>query len=274
MAKEVRDIMIIGGGIAAHTAALYNSRANFKPLVISAPEPDQLSLTTLVENYPGFVNGILGPELINNCKEQAKRFGTEYIEGWVDSFKKAGKYYEIEVNKKKYHAKAVIISTGASARWLDVKGEDKYKGKGVSTCATCDAALFKDKKVVVVGGGDTAMEETLSLYKFASKITIVHRRNKFRASKIMQNRIFKLKDKVNVIWDSAVTEVLGDGRFVKGVKLKNIKTDEVNELKCDGVFLAIGHTPNVKVFQKLIKLVYEELEIIRFKNGQSFTEFD
>lgn len=254
MAKEVRDIVIIGGGIAAHTAALYNSRANFKPIVISGPEPDQLSLTTLVENYPGFAQGILGPDLIKNCKEQAKRFGTEYIEGWVESFKKSGKYYEISVGNKKYYAKAVIISTGASARWLDVKGEDKYKGRGVSTCATCDAALFRDKRVVVIGGGDTAMEETLSLYKFASKITIIHRKNKFRASKIMQARVLGLKDKVNIIWDSAVEEVLGDGKFVKGVKIKNVKTGEEKEIKCEGVFLAIGHTPNVKAFQKLVKL--------------------
>lgn len=254
MAKEVRDIIIIGGGIASHTAALYNSRANFKPLIISAPEPDQLSLTTLVENYPGFVQGIMGPELITNCKEQAKRFGAEYVEGWVDSFKKVGKLYEIGIGNKKYYAKAVIISTGASARWLEVKGEDKYKGRGVSTCATCDAALFKDKIVVVVGGGDTAMEETLGLYKFASKITIIHRKNKFRASKIMQNRVLKLKDKVGVVWDSTVTEILGDGKFVKGVKIKNVKTNEVKEIKCEGVFLAIGHTPNVKAFQKLVKL--------------------
>lgn len=254
MAKGVRDIIIIGGGIAAHTAALYNSRANFKPIVISGPEPDQLSLTTLVENYPGFTQGILGPDLIKNCKEQAKRFGTEYIEGWVESFKKAGKYYEISVGNKKYYAKAVIISTGASARWLDVKGEDKYKGRGVSTCATCDAALFRNKRVVVIGGGDTAMEETLSLYKFASKITIIHRKNKFRASKIMQDRVLKLKDKVGVVWNSVVSEILGDGKFVTGVKIKNVKTNDIKEIKCEGVFLAIGHTPNVKAFQKLVKL--------------------
>ncbi len=254
MAKEVRDIIIIGGGIAAHTAALYNSRANFKPLVISGPEPDQLSLTTTVENYPGFPQGILGSDLINNCKEQAKRFGAEYVEGWVDSFKKAGKYYEISVGKEKYYTKAVIISTGASARWLNVKGEEKYKGRGISTCATCDAALFKDKRVVVIGGGDTAMEETLSLYRFASRITIIHRRDRFKASKIMQHRVLKLKDKVNVIWDSVVSEVLGDGRFVTGVKIKNVKTGKESEIKCEGVFLAIGHTPNTKVFQKLVKL--------------------
>ena len=248
------DIIIIGGGIAAHTAALYTSRANFKPLVISAPEPDQLSLTTTVENYPGFPKGILGPELITNCKEQAKRFGAEYIEGWVDSFKKSGKYYEIGVGKIKYTAKAVIVSTGASARWLDVKGEDKYKGRGVSTCATCDAALFRDKKVIVIGGGDTAMEETLSLYKFASEIIIVHRRDKFRASKIMQHKVLKLKDKVNVIFDSSITEVLGDGKFVTGAKIKNLKTGKEDLIKCQGVFLAIGHTPNTKIFTNLIKL--------------------
>ncbi len=251
---NVREIIIIGGGIAAHTAALYNSRANFKPLIISAPEPDQLSLTTTVENYPGFPKGILGPELITNCKEQAKRFGAEYIEGWVDSFKKKGNYYEIGVGKEKYVTKAVIISTGASARWLDVKGEEKYKGRGVSTCATCDAALFRDKKVIVVGGGDTAMEETLSLYKFASEIIIVHRRDKFRASKIMQHKVLKLKDKVKVIFDSGVQEVLGDGKAVNEVRIKNLKTGKEELIKCQGVFLAIGHTPNTKIFADLIKL--------------------
>ena len=251
---NVYEIIIIGGGIAAHTAALYNSRANFKPLVISAPEPDQLSLTTTVENYPGFPKGILGPELITNCKEQAKRFGAEYKEGWVDSFKKKGNYYEVGVGKEKYVTKAVIISTGASARWLDVKGEDKYKGRGVSTCATCDAALFRNKKVIVVGGGDTAMEETLSLYKFASEIIIVHRRDKFRASKIMQHKVLKLKDKVKVIFDSAVQEILGDGKAVTGVTIKNVNTGKEDLIKCQGIFLAIGHTPNTKIFADFIKL--------------------
>lgn len=254
MPKDIHEIIIIGGGIAAHTAALYNARANFKPLIISAPEPDQLSLTTTVENYPGFPKGILGPELINNCKEQAKRFGAEYVEGWVDSFKKKDNYYEIGVGKEKYITKSVIISTGASARWLDVKGEDKYKGRGVSTCATCDAALFRDKKVIVIGGGDTAMEETLALYKFASEIIIVHRRDKFRASKIMQHKVLKLKDKVKIIWNSAVSEVLGDGKAVTSVKIKNVNTGKEEIIKCQGVFLAIGHTPNTKVFADLIKL--------------------
>lgn len=261
MAKEVRDIIIVGGGIAAHTAALYTARANLKPLVISAPEPDQLSLTSVVENFPGFPNGIMGAELIRNSKEQAKRFGAEYAEGFVDSFNKAGKIYEIGVGKNKYYSRAVIISTGASVRWLGVNGEDKYKGKGVSTCAVCDAALYRNKEVVVIGGGDAAMEETLALYKFAKKITIIHRRDKFKASKIMQERVLRLKDKVNVSWNSSVEEILGDGRFVTGVKIKNVKTNEVKEVKCDGVFLAIGHTPNVKAFQKLVKL--DKLDYIK-----------
>ncbi len=253
MAKEVHDIIIIGGGIASHTAALYTARADLKPLVISAPEPDQLSLTSVVENFPGFPNGIMGPELINNCKEQAKKFGAIYVNGWVDSFNKADNKYEIGVGKNKYYSRTVIISTGASARWLGVKGEEKYKGKGVSTCAECDAALYRDKEVVVIGGGDAAMGETLALYKFAKKITIIHRRDKFKASKIMQQRVLRLKDKVNVSWNSSVEEVLGDGRFVTGVKIKNID-GKTREIKCNGVFLAIGHMPNTKIFAKLIKL--------------------
>ncbi|MEK6826249.1 MAG: FAD-dependent oxidoreductase, partial [Nanoarchaeota archaeon] len=168
---EINNVVIIGGGIAAHTAALYTSRASLNPIVISGIEPDQLSLTTKVENYPGFPEGILGPELVENCKKQAIKFGARYIEGKAESFSKNNKLYEIKANNQIFKTRTVIIATGASARTLKVPGEDKYFGRGISTCAVCDSALFRNKEVVVIGGGDSAMEESLALYKFASKIT-------------------------------------------------------------------------------------------------------
>ncbi|MDP3917475.1 MAG: thioredoxin-disulfide reductase [Nanoarchaeota archaeon] len=250
----MRDVIIIGGGISSHTAALYTARASLKPLVISGPELDQLSLTTSVENFPGFPDGIQGPDLINNAKKQAQKFGAEYIEGLVDSFEVNENKFIVGVKDKKYEGRTIIICTGASARKLGIPGEDKYFGRGVSTCAVCDAALYGGKDVVVIGGGDSAMEESLALYKFAKKITIVHRKDTFNASKIMQDRVLKLTDKINVMWDTSVTEVLGDGKFVTGVKTKNIKTNEESELKVDGMFLAIGHIPNAKIFEGKIDL--------------------
>ena len=223
----MHDIIIIGGGIAAHTAAIYNSRSNLEVLVLSAGIPlDQLTMTTLVENYPGFSKGVMGPELIVECKKQAQKFGAKYESGFVKSIKKVNKNFQVSTGKKKYSSKAVIISTGASPRKLKIPGEDKYFGKGVSTCATCDAALFKDKSAVVIGGGDTAMEYALILTKFTNKVTIVHRRDEFRASKIMQDRVMKLKDKIKIVWNGAATEVLGDGNFVKGIKVKDVKTNK------------------------------------------------
>jgi len=248
------DVIVIGGGIASSTAALYTARAGLKLLVISGLEPDQLSTTTMVENFPGFPDGILGPKLVSNSKEQAKKFGAEYIDGDADSFEIKDSYFIVGVKDKKYEAKSVIICTGASARKLEIPGEDKYFGKGVSTCAVCDAAFYKDKEVVVIGGGDSAMEESLALYKFAKKVTIIHRRDEFRASKIMQDRVLKLKDKINIVWDSEIVEVLGDGKNVTGVKMKNVKTNNEEELKCDGVFLAIGHVPNTKIFEGKLDL--------------------
>jgi thioredoxin reductase (NADPH) len=252
--NDLYDVAIVGGGIAAHTAALYTARASLHPLVLSGPEPDQLSLTTLVENFPGFIQGIMGPELVENAKKQAQRFGAEYVSAFVDGFDVKKGFFEIRAGKQIFKAKTVIISTGASARVLNVPGEKQYFGRGVSTCAVCDAALFQDKETVVIGGGDSAMEETLALYKFAKKVTIIHRRDEFRASKIMQDRVLGLKDKISVIWDTGVEEVLGDGKFVTGVKIKNLKTNAISTVSCQGVFLAIGHTPNTKVFDGKIKL--------------------
>jgi len=251
---DLLDVIIIGGGIAANTAALYTARANLKPLVLHGPELDQLSLTTTVENFPGFPEGIQGPELTTNSRKQAEKFGAKYIEGLVDSFEVKDNYFEVGTKNKKYNARCVIICTGASARKLGIPGEDQYFGKGVSTCAVCDAALYGGKDVVVVGGGDSAMEESLALYKFAKKVTIIHRKDTFRASKIMQDRVLKLKDKINVVWDTSVTQVIGDGKFVTGVKVKNLKDNKESEIKCDGMFLAIGHIPNTKIFEGKIKL--------------------
>jgi len=247
------DVLIIGGGIATHTAALYASRASLNTLILSAPELDQLSLTTVVENYPGFPEGIMGPKLVRDAKTQAQKFGAEYKMGKADSFKKIKGGFEIGVGTEKYQTKTVIIATGASAITLDVPGKKDYFGKGVSTCAVCDAALYRGKIVLVIGGGDSAMEESLALAKFADKVTILHRRDTFRASKIMQDRVLKNK-KVKVLWNTELTEVLGDGKFVKGAKIKNNKTNKTEELQCHGVFFAIGHKPNTGFLGKNIKL--------------------
>ena len=270
MMAKVYDVLIIGGGISAHTAALYTARASLKPLVVSGVAPDQLSLTTVVENYPGFPDGIMGPDLIAHCKKQAQKFGAEYIEENADSFKKIKNGFEVGVGKKKYQSRTVIISTGASARLLNIPGEQKYFGKGVSTCAVCDAALYRNKTAVVVGGGDSAMEETLALYKFAKKVYIIHRRDAFKASKIMQDRVLKLKDKIEVIWNSDVTEVKGT-RFVESVKVKNVVTGKMSEIKADGMFLAIGHIPNTTLFKDAVKLD-EQGYILTDKMGKTNVE--
>ena len=246
---DTHDMVIIGGGISAHTAALYAARAELKPVVLSGFEPDQLSLTTEVENFPGFPEGIMGPELVANAKKQAEKFGAAYVLEIAKSFTARDNHYEIITDKKTYLARTVIICTGASARRLNIPGEDTYFGKGVSTCAVCDAAFYRGKKTVVVGGGDSAMEEALALYKFADHVTIIHRRDTFNASKIMQDRVLKLSDKITVIWDSEALEVLGDGKVVTGVKLKNLKTGAQRELTTNGFFLAIGHLPNTALFK-------------------------
>lgn len=255
MTEDTRDVVIIGGGISAHTAAIYTARAALKPLVISGLEPDQLSLTTEVENFPGFPEGVQGPELVERAKKQAQKFGAEYKIEWAKKFEKEDDdKYKITTDSGVHHARTVIISTGASARRLDIPGEDEYFGRGVSTCAVCDAAFYKGKKTVVVGGGDSAMEEALALYKFADKVTIIHRKDSFRASKIMQDRVLKLTDKIEVLWNTEALEVLGDGKSVKGVKVKNNETGEESEVETDGFFLAIGHIANVDVFKDLVDL--------------------
>lgn len=245
MAEKILDVLIVGGGIASHTAALYTSRAEMKPLVLSGSGVDQLSTTSSVENYPGFPEGIQGPDLIQSSKKQAERFGAVYFSEDAISVSRKKDFYEVKTESKKYSSRTVIICTGASARILNIPGEKEFWARGVSTCAPCDAPLFRNKSVVVVGGGDSAMEESIMLTKFAKKVTIIHRKDEFRASKIMQQRVLDLKDKISIVWGTAVTEVFGD-KFVKGVRIKNLKTGKVGELACDGMFLAIGHEPNTK----------------------------
>jgi len=239
---KVFDVIIIGGGIAAYTAAVYTSRSEFRPLVITGKGLDQLSTTNEVENYPGFPKGIMGPELIQSVRKQAERFGTSFLREDVVSLKRKSGGYEVKAGGKSYTSRTVIICTGASARKMGIPGEEKFWAKGVSTCAPCDAPLFRDKIVTVVGGGDSAMEEAITLAKFAKKVIIIHRRDELRATKIMQERVFKTKN-ISIIWDSVVTDVFGEV-FVKGVKVKNVKTGKKSEVKCDGMFLAIGHIPN------------------------------
>ncbi|MDX9893730.1 MAG: thioredoxin-disulfide reductase [Patescibacteria group bacterium] len=251
---KLHNIIIIGGGIAAHTAALYNARADLEPLVIAGLETDQLSLTTIVENFPGFIDGVMGPQLIADAKKQAEKFGAKYLTEFAGAIEINENIFTVKTGGNQYQTKALIVATGASPRWLGVKGEKENVGKGVSTCATCDAAFYRDKTAVIVGGGDSAMEEALVLTKFAAKVIIIHRRDKFNASQIMQDRVFAQKDKIEVIWNTAVTEVLTDGQFVNAVKLENSQTGKTTELKTDGIFLAIGHVPATAMFQNLLTL--------------------
>ncbi len=250
---DFRDVIIIGGGISGHTAALYTARASLRPLVISGEKLDQLSLTTLVENYPGFQDGVMGPDLIQNCKKQAQKFGAEYVEGTALGVKKVPKGFEVSTVENKFYGRTVIISTGADARTTNIPGEKEFFGKGVSTCAVCDAALYRGKETVVIGGGDSAMEESLALYKFAKKVTIVHRRNEFRASQIMQDRVLGLKDKISVVWNSVPVQVLGE-KFVKGVKIQDMNTKKELVIPTDGMFLAIGHIPNTGFLKGFLDL--------------------
>jgi thioredoxin reductase (NADPH) len=235
------------------TAAVYAARANLAPLVIEGFEAGgQLMLTTDVENYPGFVDGIMGPELMEQMRKQAARFGAEYLTENVTSVALNKSPFEIGVGDRVVRADTVIIATGAEAKMLDVPGERRLLGHGVSTCATCDGFFFRDQELVVVGGGDSAVEEALFLTKFASKLTVVHRRDALRASKILQERAFS-NPKIEFLWDSVVTEVLGDGR-VEGVAVANAKTGKAAKLEASGLFVAIGHLPNTSLFEGQLEL--------------------
>ena len=247
------DLAIIGSGPAGYTAGIYASRASLKPVLFEGLESGgQLMLTTDVENYPGFDSGIMGPDLMQIFKKQAERFGTEIKTETINSIKKIDGGFSLESAKETYEFKSVIISSGASAKWLDVKGEKELQGHGVSACATCDGFFFKEKEVIVVGGGDSAMEEALFLTKFAKKVYIVHRRDSFRASKIMQDRALG-NDKIEVLWNKEMTEIHGS-ESVESVSLADTKDGSSSEVNIDGVFMAIGHTPNVDFLAGLVEL--------------------
>jgi thioredoxin reductase (NADPH) len=262
-----RNVVIIGSGPAGLTAAIYSARANLKPLLIDAPADaqkqtapgGQLMITTDVENYPGFAEGIQGPDMMAEFRKQAERFGTEFLETWIDKVELQERPFTLHTNEHLIQTETLIIASGASAKWLGIPGEAKVPdglgGHGVSACATCDGPLpaFRNKTLVVVGGGDTAMEEATFLTRYAARVFVVHRRNKLRASKIMQEKAFR-NPKLEFIWDSAVEEILGtpaDG--VTGVRLRNLKTGEARIFPCSGVFIAIGHKPNTALFKGQIE---------------------
>lgn len=241
-------LIIIGSGPAGLTAAIYAARAGLDPLMVEGLERGgQLMITTDVENFPGFPDGIMGPELMEQVRKQAERFGTRIITSNVSQVDFSERPFKVWVGADLYEADSIIISTGASARWLGIEGEKRLTGFGVSACATCDGFFFREKELVVVGGGDSAMEEALFLTKFATKVTVIHRRDSFRASTIMSERVLN-HPKIDVIWNTVVEGITGD-KTVDGVKLHNIETGERSDFRTDGVFVAIGHTPNTKVFE-------------------------
>ena len=247
------DLAIIGSGPAGYTAGIYAGRANLEPVLFEGLESGgQLMLTTDVENYPGFDEGIMGPEMMQVFKKQAERFGTKILTETVNKIEKIEEGFKLTTSKDTYEFKSVIISSGASANWLGVKGEKELQGYGVSACATCDGFFFKDKNVIVVGGGDSAMEESLFLTKFAKKVTVVHRRDEFRASKIMQERVLN-HEQIEVAWNKEVIEIKGD-KQVSSVVLKDTNSNEKEEKEIDGVFVAIGHTPNVEFLDGFVEL--------------------
>ncbi len=250
----MHNVIIIGSGCAGLTAAIYAARANLKPLVIDGHEPGgQLSLTTHVENFPGFPDGILGPELIENMRKQAQKFGAEFKAGAVNEVDLRQRPFRITAGKDKYETQALIVAAGASARLLGLKGEKELIGHGVSTCATCDGYFFREKPIAVVGGGDSAMEESNFLSRYASKVYVIHRRKEFRASKIMIERARK-NEKVEFVTPFVVEEILAPKGHVEGVRVRNTETKEEREIPADGVFVTIGHDPNTTVFKGKLEM--------------------
>ena len=266
----MHSVIIIGSGPAGYTAAVYAARANLQPVLFEGQEPGgQLMTTTDVENFPGFAQGIQGPELMKVMKDQAARFGTEIISEMVTSLKQIEGGFEVVAKDKSYQAKTVILSTGATARRLGLASEKALYGHGVSACATCDGFFFRGKNVIIVGGGDSAMEEATFLTRFANKVTIVHRRDAFRASRIMQERVLQ-NPKIEVVWNAEVAEILGeDVGHVTGVRLRDLVKNEVTEMPIDGVFAAIGHEPNVALVEGLVEL--NEKKYVKTQAGTSHT---
>src|SRR5690242_5711605 len=245
---DERNVIILGSGPAGLTAALYAARANLRPVVLKGIDAGgQLMLTTEVENFPGFPDAVLGPELMERMEKQAGRFEAELLHTAATRVDLSERPFGVWAGDEEWRARSLIISTGASARWLGIPGEERLRGRGVSSCATCDGFFFRGQELVVVGGGDSAVEEATFLTRFATKVTLVHRRDELRASKIMQERAFA-NDKIEFVWDSAVEEIVGNGT-VTGVRLRNLRTDELTELPTGGVFVAIGHTPNTSLFE-------------------------
>jgi thioredoxin reductase (NADPH) len=250
---KTHKTLIIGSGPAGYTAAIYAARADLAPIMIAGREPGgQLMLTTDVENWPGEPDGVLGPDLMQKLKAQALRFGTEFVEDVVTEVDFSERPFKVKTEKEEYLAETVIVSTGASAMWLDIPGEKKLQGKGVSACATCDGFFFRDKKVIIVGGGDSAMEEAIFLTKFATEVIVFVRRDELRASKIMQKRAMD-NPKISFMWNTEAKELIGEEKL-EAVKIVNNKTGEESEIQADGFFVAIGHKPNTSIFEGKIDL--------------------
>lgn len=271
IAGKTFDVVIVGSGPAGLTAALYAARADLAPLVFEGAEPGgQLMQTTDVENYPGYPEGVMGPKMMQDFREQAQRFGADCRYGVVSNIEFGERPYQLTVDEEhELYARAIIISTGASAKWLDLPSEQRLRGKGVSACATCDGAFFRDQHVIVVGGGDTAMEEATFLTKFASKVTVLHRREELRASKTMQKRAFD-SEKIEFMWNTELIEVLGEGE-VSGVKVINNETEEVTTLEdVTGVFIAIGHKPNTDLFKGVLEM--DDVGYIKTKGDSTRTD--
>jgi len=265
---DVRDVIVVGGGPAGYTAALYAARANLRPLVIEGFNwGGQLMITSDVENYPGYPDGVMGPEMMAELRRQAERFGTDFVTDDVTRVDFSERPFRVLVENEEYRAKTVVVATGASARWLGIPGERTLQGRGVSACATCDGAFFKEKELIVVGGGDTAMEEATFLTRYASKVTIVHRRDEFRASPIMVDRA-RANPKIEFVTHAVVEDILGE-TCVTGALLRDTRTGETFELPADGVFVAIGHDPNTALF--LDQLDHDDAGYLVTKPGSTET---
>lgn len=271
-AQNIENLIIIGSGPAGLTSAIYSARANLAPLMIEGEEAGgQLMITTDVENFPGFPEAVTGPGLVEVMRKQAQKFGTRFLTKNVTKVDFSQRPFKVWVGKDLFLAKTVIISTGASAKFLGLPSEKKFMNRGVSACATCDGAFFKNVEVGVVGGGDTAMEEANFLTRFASKVYLIHRRDSFRASKIMVERTLK-NPKIHVLWNTEVAEVLGDDKGMNGLLLKNVVTGATSEKAVQGLFLAIGHKPNTELFKGIIET--DDNGYLRTKSGTSYTNID